>query len=67
MLLGRKKYFQYSEKIVHLLNSDDVDGHVIDTLYKMGAGQYVEAIKPFLNHNRTWIRSKAKKYIEKNN
>lgn len=65
MLLGRKKYYKYSERIVHLLNSDDVDGQVIDMLYKMGAGQYVEEIKPFLKHNRTWIRNKAKKYIEK--
>ena len=65
MLLGKKCYVNYAEKIATLLNDSDVDGHVIDTLYKMGAGGYCLQVTPFINHNRTWIRNKAKKYIEK--
>lgn len=65
MLLGKKCYINYAEKIAILLNDSDVDGHVIDTLYKMGADSYSTQIKPFVNHNRAWIRNKAKKYIEK--
>lgn len=65
MLLGKKCYVKYAEKIATLLSDSDVDGHVIDTLYKMGADGYGLQIKPFVEHNRTWIRNKAKKYIEK--
>lgn len=65
MLLGKKCYCNYSEQIISILNDDDVDGHVIDTIYKMQSGQYVDQITPFLNHTKTWIRNKAKKYIEK--
>ena len=65
LLLGKKCYVDYSGKIATLLTDADVDGHVIDTLYKMGADGYSSQIKPFINHNRAWIRNKAKKYIEK--
>ena len=65
MLLGRKTYGSYADQIVTLLNDGDVDGHVIDSLYKMGAKDYAELIEPFLTHNRTWIRNKAKRYIQK--
>ena len=67
LLLGRKCYIDYAEKIATLLTDADVDGHVIDTLYKMGAEGYTSQIAPFTSHNRTWIRNKAKKYIEKYN
>ncbi|MBQ8209272.1 MAG: hypothetical protein IJZ35_01635 [Clostridia bacterium] len=65
LLLGRKMYCSYSEQIVALLNDDDVDGQVIDTLYKMGAKEYAELIEPFLTHNRAWIRNEAKRYVQK--
>lgn len=65
MLLGRKKYSDYAELLIPLLNDDDVDGHMIDTLYKMQASGYAALITPFLNHQRTWIRNTAKKYIQK--
>jgi len=65
MLLGKKCYINYAEKIATLLSDSDVDGHVIDTLYKMGADGYNLQIEPFTNHNRVWIRNKAKKYLEK--
>ena len=65
MLLGRKVYHEYADEIIALLNDEDVDGQVIDTVCKMQAGQYVDWIKPFLNHRRTWIRNAAKKYVKK--
>ena len=65
MLLGRKMYCSYAERLVSLIHDEDVDGHVIDTLYKMHAENYVELITPFLHHKRTWIRNIAKKYIQK--
>lgn len=65
LLLGKKVYQKYSDKIAPLLDSDDIDGQVIDTLYKMQAGQYVDLIRPFMNHNRTWIKNTAKRYVQK--
>ncbi len=65
MLLGKKCYVNYAGKLATLLNDSDVDGHVIDTLYKMGATGYNSQIEPFIKHNRVWIRNKARKYIEK--
>lgn len=65
LLLGRKSYADCADRIVTILEDEDVDGQVISTLYKMQAGQYVELIKPFLNHKRTWIKNEAKRYIQK--
>lgn len=65
LLLGKVMYGEYANKIISLLNDDVVGGHIIDTLYKMHAGQYVELVKPFLNHKRTWIRNEAKRYVQK--
>ena len=65
MLLNKKAYCDYSERIISLLSDDDVEGHVIYSLYRMQAGQYNELIKPFLNHKRTWIRNEAKRYIQR--
>ena len=65
LLLGKKVYQKYSDKIAPLLDSDDIDGQVIDTLYKMQAGQYVDLIRPFMNHKRTWIKNTAKRYVQK--
>lgn len=65
MLLGKAKYCQFAHALIPLLEDEDVNGHVIDTLYKMRAGGYVSLITPFLKHKRTWIRNTAKKYVQK--
>jgi len=65
MLLGRKKYGSLANTIVSSLDDPDVDGHVIETLYKMGAGQYPDLIRPYLNHKKAWIRNGAKRYLRK--
>ena len=65
MLLGKKCYAEYAPIIASFLSDDDIDGHVVDTLYKMGTPGYVAQIQPLTKHNRTWIRNIAKKYINK--
>ena len=65
MLLGKKAYNEYSEVLIPILCDGDVDGQVIYTLYKMQAGQYVDLIKHFTEHKRSWIRNEAKRYIQK--
>ena len=37
MLLGKKRFLHYAERIACILLDDDIDGHIISTLYKMGA------------------------------
>ena len=65
LLLGKKCYCAFADEIIPLIDDDDVDGHVIDTIYRMQVGQYVDKVKPFLNHRRMWIRNEAKRYIPK--
>ena len=64
MLLGKKRYSHYADKIAPLVSDDDVCGHVINTLYKMGAYQYADMVKPYTSHSITWIRNEAKRYIK---
>jgi len=65
MLLGKVRYREQAHALIPLLEDEDVNGHVIDTLYKMRANGYVSLITPFLTHKQTWIRNAAKKYIHK--
>ena len=65
MLLGKKKFLPWAEQMAVLLPDEDIDGHIISTLYKMGASQFAEYIKPYANHPITWIRNEAKRYIQK--
>ena len=65
MLLGKKRFLPYADRMAVLLPDDDIDGHIISTLYKMGASQYTEQIKPYMTHTTTWIRNEAKRYIQK--
>ena len=65
MLLGKKCYAEYAPVIAPFLSDDDIDGHIVDTLYKMGIPDYVSQIKPFTKHKRTWIRNIAKQYVNK--
>lgn len=67
MLLGKKRYYEYASEITKLLSDDDIDGHVISTLYKMGTIEYQQLVEPFLNNEMTWIRNEAKRYIARCN
>ena len=65
MLLGKKRFLPFAGQLAVLFPDDDIDGHIISTLYRMGASQYAEYIKPYTNHPITWIRNEAKRYIQK--
>ncbi|MDY6171642.1 MAG: hypothetical protein SPH94_00405 [Fusobacterium necrophorum] len=64
MLLSRKRYFAYADRLINLLQDVDVSGHVLDSLYKMRALQYHEEVKPLLNSEYTWISNLAKRYMK---
>ena len=66
MLLGKKRYKAYADKLSSALTDEDIAGHhIISTLYKMGAAQYVDQIKHCTTHSITWIRNESKRYVEK--
>lgn len=65
LLLGKTKYSPLSEEVSSLLSDPDVQGHVINTLYKMKAPGYADRIRPFLRHPQTWIRKEAARYLRK--
>ena len=62
MLLGYTSCQQYSYSIASQLDDPDVTGHVISTLLKMQAPDFVQEISKFLDHDISWIRRKAKAY-----
>ena len=53
MLLGKKKFSPYAEQLAALLPDEDIDGHIISTLYKMGASQFTESITIRLHGSET--------------
>lgn len=65
LLLGKKSCDSYAPQIAGLLGDEEVAGQAIDTLCKMGTADYLQQIKPFTEHHRTWIRNLAKKYVHK--
>jgi len=65
MLLGNAACLQFASQIADQLPDPHVCGHAIDTLTKMKCPDYVEAIEPFTRDKTTWIRNKAKRYIER--
>ena len=65
MLLGSVKHSKYSSELIKQLDDDSVDGHIIDTIYKMKVYEFTKEIKPFTDHKFTWIRNIAKKYCKK--
>ena len=62
MLLGYKSCQQHSHSIASQLDDPGVAGHVISTLLKMQAPDFVQEIRRFLDHDIAWIRNKAKEY-----
>ena len=65
MLFGSVIHSKYSSQLKKQIDHNSVDGQIIDTIYKMKVTEFTKEIKPFTNHDFTWIRNIAKKYIEK--
>ena len=51
--------------LIDLLNDDEVCGHAIIALGKLKALTACAYLKPFLKHPKSWMRTEAKKAIEK--
>lgn len=51
--------------LIRLLDDEDVAGHAIMALRKLGAKGTRSSIEPFLSDPRAWVRKEAKKALEK--
>ncbi len=64
MLFGYTFCAQFANQIAEQLSDPHVCGHVIDTLLKMRSSEFVSEVEPFTRDKTTWIRNKAKRYID---
>jgi hypothetical protein len=65
LLVGNFK-FQLNEKDVRvLLEDEDVYGHLINSLRKLKMRGFEDRMKQIINSEKGWIKSEAKKYLEK--
>ena len=65
MLLGYVTCAHFAPQMADQLLDPQVCGHAIDTLTKMKCADYADAIEPFTRDETTWIRTKAKQYMER--
>ncbi len=64
-LLGYKHLANYAEKLILLIDDDFVNGHIIDTIYKMQVKGFKTEIERFTTSKINWIKKIANKYIIK--
>jgi len=65
MALGFVGARQVAKALVPLLSDSDVDGQVLDTLLKMKAGGFAQAVAPWAQSKKAWVRRLARKYLER--
>jgi hypothetical protein len=65
IVLGLGKFHNDAvhQALLQLLEDKDVRGHAVEALGKLRYVQAREALVPFLNHEKMWIRKKAKQSI----
>lgn len=63
--LGSFKVENVKDVLVELLNDDEVAGHAISAIAKMGDASLVKYIEPFLSCKVKWVRNEANKAIKK--
>ena len=65
MLLGYSCCSGSAPAIAGQLSDPDVAGHVVDTLTKMRCPDFVQDVEELTNSDTTWVRNKAKRYVER--
>lgn len=65
LLIGELKCDLMKDDIKMLLNDRDVYGHLIISLRKLKMKGFEEKMKEIINSEKGWIRSEAKKYLDK--
>jgi len=65
MAIGFVGARQFAMTLVPFLSDSDVDGQVLDTLLKMKAGDYAQAVVPLAQSKKAWIRRLARRYLQR--
>ncbi|MFZ7942733.1 HEAT repeat domain-containing protein [Neobacillus sp. 19] len=63
--LGKFKDKKVIPVLVGLLEDKDVQGHALSALSRFKDPELIPYIKPFVNHEITWVRNTAKRAINK--
>ena len=63
--LGSFKLENVKDVLIELLNDNDVVGHAISAMAKIGDAELVKYIEPFSNYKVKWVRNEADKAIKK--
>lgn len=63
--LGNMKNPQAVDILIKLLDDEDVAGHAVMGLGKLGAERARPHVERFLTHPKTWIRNEAKKALKR--
>jgi hypothetical protein len=64
LLFAYKPCASWAAELVKLLPDPDIEGHVVSALDKIKAPGFSEQISPYQDSKLTWIRKKAKRYLE---
>ena len=51
--------------LIELLDDEEIAGHALSALRKLAPPEASEAIEPFVNHPKTWVRNEAKHALKK--
>ena len=61
--LGRSKRPEVVPVLIRLLDDDDVSGHAVKALAKLGAEEARPALERMVSDPRSWVRNEAKKAL----
>lgn len=63
--LGRTKDRKALPVLKQYLTIDDLAGHALEGLKNFSDASLIEHVKPLLQHDKKWVRDKAKRFIKK--
>lgn len=65
LALARMRNPGAADVLIELLDDDDVAGHSIMALGRLGSARARPAVERFLEHPNSWVRSEARKTLAK--
>jgi HEAT repeat protein len=63
--LGNIKDSRAEQVLIPLLRDEEIAGHAIIALGKVGSRNACSAIESFLNHSVAWVRQEARKALSR--
>ena len=65
LALARTKHPEAVQVLLELLDDDEIAGHVVMALGKLGRSEARSAIEPLVEHPKPWVRREAKKALQR--